>query len=323
MESFSVIIKWNGKEYEISDLMETDKVSDLKDAIEKKTGVLPSRQKILGLKVKGKAADDDTTLGQLHMKPGSKILMMGSLEETIREVNMVPEDLPDIVNDFDIEEDEVLTENRQEFLTKVEKRIQEYKIKVLNQPRPGKKLLVLDIDYTIFDHRSTAQHAQELMRPYLHEFLASAYEHYDIAIWSATSMKWIEVKMKELGAATHADYKLAFYLDSSAMISVHTPKYGVVEVKPLGVIWGQFPDYSSKNTIMFDDLRRNFLMNPQNGLKIRPFKHAHVNRSEDQELLRLSQYLRAIAWEEDLGALDHKHWEKHLTRAQNLSGSSR
>lgn len=47
---------------------------------------------------------------------------------------------------------------------------------MLNQPRPGKKLLVLDIDYTLFDHRSTAQTGAELMRPYLHEFLTSAYE---------------------------------------------------------------------------------------------------------------------------------------------------
>ena len=43
-------------------------------------------------------------------------------------------------------------------------------------------------------------------------------------------MKWIEVKMKELGVSTHTQYKLCFMLDSSAMISVHTPKYGVIEV---------------------------------------------------------------------------------------------
>jgi ubiquitin-like domain-containing CTD phosphatase 1 len=43
-------------------------------------------------------------------------------------------------------------------------------------------------------------------------------------------------------------------------------------VKPLGVIWGKFPQYSQRNTIMFDDLRRNFLMNPQSGLRIRPFR---------------------------------------------------
>lgn len=51
-----------------------------------------------------------------------------------------------------------------------------FQIDVLNEPRPGKKLLVLDIDYTLFDHRSAAEQGYELMRPYLHEFLTSAYK---------------------------------------------------------------------------------------------------------------------------------------------------
>lgn len=35
---------------------------------------------------------------------------------------------------------------------------------------------MLDIDYTLFDHRSAAESGLELMRPYLHDFLESAYE---------------------------------------------------------------------------------------------------------------------------------------------------
>ena len=43
-------------------------------------------------------------------------------------------------------------------------------------------------------------------------------------------MKWIEVKMRELGVSSHTAYRLCFMIDSSAMISVHTPKYGVIDV---------------------------------------------------------------------------------------------
>ena len=39
---------------------------------------------------------------------------------------------------------------REEFLQKIERRVKEYKIEVINEPRPGKKLLVLDVDYTLF-----------------------------------------------------------------------------------------------------------------------------------------------------------------------------
>lgn len=43
-------------------------------------------------------------------------------------------------------------------------------------------------------------------------------------------MKWIEVKMRELGVSNNPNYKICFFLDSLAMITVHTQKYGTVNV---------------------------------------------------------------------------------------------
>ena len=50
-------------------------------------------------------------------------------------------------------------------------------------------------------------------------------------------MKWIEAKLKMLGVSSNPEYKICFYLDADAMISVHTPKYGVVEVSKQS-LWG-------------------------------------------------------------------------------------
>lgn len=141
--------------------------------------------------------------------------------------------------------------------------------------------------------------------------------------------------MRLLGVSSNPSYKILGYLDYLAMVSIHVPKYGlldvrsrrelsfifclviqlfVLQVKPLAVIWGKFPDlYSNKNTIMFDDIRRNFLLNPQNGLRIRAFREAHLNRDKDRELLYLAQYLKDIALLEDLSHLNHRHWEKYKT----------
>ncbi|XP_075887921.1 ubiquitin-like domain-containing CTD phosphatase 1 isoform X2 [Nelusetta ayraudi] len=280
--SVSVIIKWGGQEYSISSLSEEDTVMDLKQSIKTLTGVLPERQKLLGLKLKGKPAEDEVKLGTLKLKPNTKIMMMGTREESLEEVLAPPPENDDVVNDFDIEEEVIEVENREENLAKIARRVKDYKVEELNPPRDGKRLLVLDVDYTLFDHKSCAESGLELMRPYLHEFLTSAYEDYDIVIWSATSMKWIDAKMK---------------------------------VKPLGVIWGKYGDfYNRKNTIMFDDIGRNFLMNPQNGLKIRPFMKAHLNREKDKELHKLSQYLKEIAKLDDFSGLNHKHWERYLSK---------
>ncbi|KAK9406436.1 ubiquitin-like domain-containing CTD phosphatase 1 [Crotalus adamanteus] len=313
----SLIIKWGGQEFLITTLSEEDTVLDLKQSLKGLTGVLPERQKLLGLKVKGKTAENDVKLGSLKLKPNTKIMMMGTREESLEDVLGPPPDNEDVVNDFDIEEEVVEVENREENLLKISRRVKDYKIEILNPPREGKKLLVLDVDYTLFDHRSCAETGIELMRPYLHEFLTSAYEDYDIVIWSATNMKWIEAKMKELGVSTNANYKITFMLDSAAMITVHTPRRGLIDVKPLGVIWGKFSEfYSKKNTIMFDDIGRNFLMNPQNGLKIKPFMKAHLNRDKDKELLKLTQYLKEIAKLDDFLELNHKHWERYLSKKQ-------
>uniref|UniRef100_H2LAA2 Ubiquitin-like domain-containing CTD phosphatase 1 n=1 Tax=Oryzias latipes TaxID=8090 RepID=H2LAA2_ORYLA len=278
--SISVIIKWGGQEYSISSLSEEDTVMDLKQSIKTLTGVLPERQKLLGLKVKGKPAEDEMKLGSLKLKPNTKIMMMGTREESLEEVLAPPPENDDVVNDFDIEEEFIEVENREENLAKIARRVKDYKVEELSPPRKGKRLLVLDVDYTLFDHKSCAETGQELMRPYLHELLTSAYEDYDIVIWSATSMKWIDAKMKELGVTVNPNYKITFMLDSAAMITVHTPKRGVVE--------------------------------------IRPFMKAHLNREKDKELYKLAQYLKEIAKLDDFSGLNHKHWEKYVCKVWQI-----
>jgi len=65
---------------------------------------------------------------------------------------------------------------------------------------------------------------------------------------------------------------------------------------------------------MFDDVRRNFLMNPQNGLQIKPFRDAFNNRGKDKELYYLAKYLKKIASMKDLSSLNHKHWHRLIDK---------
>ncbi|XP_042458526.1 ubiquitin-like domain-containing CTD phosphatase isoform X2 [Zingiber officinale] len=306
-EEITLAVKWSGKEYTVR-VCGDDSVAELKRRICEVTTVLPKRQKLLYPKLAAKLGDDSLLISQLNLKPGVKMTMIGTIEDEII-VDQV--DSPEIIDDFELGQDEVI-DIKDKFVNKQKllRRISHYKIKLLNPCRQGKKLLVLDIDYTLFDHKSAAENPHELMRPYLHEFLSAVYAEYDIMIWSATGMKWVELKMGQLGVLNNPNYKITALLDHMAMITVQSDFRGMLDCKPLGLIWAQFPEfYSSTNTIMFDDLRRNFVMNPQNGLTIKPFRKAHLNRSNDQELLRLTQYLLAIAELPDLSQLDHNIWE--------------
>ena len=200
---------------------------------------------------------------------------------TVPQMVAAGENAPDVLDDLDLPSAEValLVAQRPENVAKLLRRVAATPVAPLAPPRPGKKLLVLDIDYTLFDHRTPAERPEELARPHLHAFLAAAHASYDIVIWSATSMRWVELKMRELGVLNHAEYSITAMLDHQAMITVQTERHGVFDCKPLRFLWEKFPGiYSEQNTIMFDDLRRNFAMNPRNGLKIRPFRNAHQNR---------------------------------------------
>ena len=79
---------------------------------------------------------------------------------------------------------------------------------------------------------------------------------------------------------------------------------GVFDCKPLQFLWSKFGEhYSKENTVMLDDLRRNYIMNKQNGLVIYPFQKAFKNGATDRELVKLKYYFKAIARRETLSEL--------------------
>jgi ubiquitin-like domain-containing CTD phosphatase 1 len=75
--SSSLVIKWSGKEFTIP-VDGTDTVSDFKRKVAELINVQPKRQKVLGLKAAGgKLAGDEALIGDLALKPGQKLLVMG------------------------------------------------------------------------------------------------------------------------------------------------------------------------------------------------------------------------------------------------------
>jgi len=233
------------------------------------------------------------------------------------------EDLPEVLNDFDWDFSadpdaaaKFISDMRNR--RKIMEAAQKLNIEFMNPLRDNMRLLVLDLDYTILDTRpltSGSLPPTECARPGLHEFLEAVYPYYDICIWSQTSWVWLETKLVELDlVGSDRNYKISFVLDKTLMFRVFSTRNGkpfAHAVKALDIIWRRLPQFSAKNTIHVDDLGRNFALNPNEGLKIAPFKDAHTPQAaEDRELGKLALYLIHIARVDDFRVLNHKDWKK-------------
>lgn len=359
----TMVAKFGKEKITLSDLSSTTTIGEVKTMLQSHTAILPKRQKLIGLKKNkgapgGAAVDDDTSLADLKVKgsKGSEIvhqfILMGTPEENIFIDPHLKEDLPDIIDDFDLDFNAGSTEwvnhkAKEENLTKFTEKTETH---IINPPRPGTPLLVLDLDHTLLDfstkqlteNGTTAMQigssddavANKLKRPYMDEFLAWTYKYYDLVVWSQTSWRWLEVKLTELGMITNPNYKICFVLDKTSMFKiVSTNKSGKTVdhyVKPLQIIWSKFPQWNSHNTAHLDDLSRNFALNLSSGLKCTAYYRKKKGKrsangqggTNDTELLGLGRFLELIATNEiakdNFTCVDFNFWQEYVSGARSI-----
>lgn len=217
----------------------------------------------------------------------------------------------------------------------VDRKMAEVAVTCLNPPRPGKPLLVLDLDNTLADFKELTveepapaiRGVGDLKRPFLDAFLAQVYPLFDLAIWSRSTWAALEIKLNEMGHFDTEDFRYVFVLDREATVEVplgapEDPAYKFV--KPLRLIWEAEPlggAYGPHNTIHVDDLPRNFALNPQNGLTIQFWQYVdptkdpagHARSVKDRELEYLLRYLRDLAaGAADWTGRDHSRWRQDV-----------
>ncbi|KAI9605124.1 hypothetical protein H4Q26_003097 [Puccinia striiformis f. sp. tritici PST-130] len=279
-------------------------IKDLKVVIYSVTAVPPERQKILGL-VLGQIPADDVLLStlQFKIKKGVHFKLLGTPEDESLS-NTRPQDSSSSSSS-------TLDQLDSHSLRKARQSQDSVLYMSRNPPRPGKKLLVLDLDYTLMDSKAYSDYSVHALD--LHEFLSALWPYYDICIWSATSWRWLESKLVELGmvGGNYSDkYLIQFVLDRGTMFEVTSMRHGKIskhEVKALELIWRKIPAYNETNTVHLDDLSRNFALNPRSGVKLSAFKNARASK-HDRQLVFLARYFLQIASLPDVRTVDHKKW---------------
>ena len=331
-----ITVKHGKVTHELTSLEPSSSIEELKAVLQSMTDVPANMMKLL---CKGKTLSDGAvTLAAAKIKDGAKLMLMGNPAAVVEAANTRPEGV-EVLDDFDLDyipcAEEI--EHHEDAQRKLAESIAATQVHFIHAPRPGMRLLVLDLDHCLlhFSRTLAAEGREaEMERPFMHDFLRACYAYYDLVIWSQTDWHWVEQKLTALGMLDHPGYRLCFVLDKSAMfrIGVRNPKrnakhpeeFRKISVKPLEVVWAKLREqYGARdgkaargahNTVQVDDLSRNFSMNPQNGLRCTAF--SRKSGKQDTELAFMARYLVLIAQREgeDFRALDHNAWLAYLER---------
>ncbi|CAK4464541.1 hypothetical protein Ae201684P_022444 [Aphanomyces euteiches] len=312
-----LVAKWKKEELELHVPHDTS-VLQVKEMLYTRTRVLPHRQKLVGINRDGKPAPDHTLLQDLTLKNPHKFMLIGTVEDDIFvDPQSLPKAaLPRVFDDFACKFSPGSTEwtHARENHDRLDKMLAATEISLINPFRCGKKLLVLDLDHTLMDITATKDASisiDRFRRPFMHEFLTTVWQKFDIGIWSQTSWKWIEIKLTELGMLTTPDYRINFILDKTSMFSTAGGKN--TKVKALRIIWQSFPEtWHARNTLHVDDLPHNFALNPRNGIPIARYDCKQPEAYLDRELLHLAKYLVDVCADlTDVTDVDHTTWTQH------------
>jgi ubiquitin-like domain-containing CTD phosphatase 1 len=228
----TLVAKYNKERIVLDGLPPSTTILQVKELIQQQTRILPKRQKLVGLTAAiggAKGVHDQLALCELHVKgktpvPVDRIvtiqcILMGTPEEQIFVDPGDRDDLPDVVDDFELDFNAGSAEWMQHVANEANLRdfTEKTAVQIMTPPREGKPLLVLDLDHTLMDFSSQrlqrsssvassslegGEHdeASAMKRPYMNQFLSTCYRNYDLVVWSQTSWRCVvEGKWKIVG----------------------------------------------------------------------------------------------------------------------------
>jgi RNA polymerase II subunit A small phosphatase-like protein len=178
-------------------------------------------------------------------------------------------------------------------------------------PRP---LLILDIDETLLHAREEPLGREcdfqlydyhVYLRPHVRLFLESASERYDLACWSSATRNYVAAMVKELMVGLTAEP--LFIWDRSRCTRrfdfVHQEEYFLKDLKKV-----RRRGFDLDRVLILEDEPRKVNRNFGNAIYVKPFE----GDLDDDELLRLAQYLLSIDSVDNFRHLEKRSWRSQV-----------
>lgn len=205
-------IKHSSQQYSI-EISPTATLSMLKHQLYIITHIRVEHQKLIIPKSKIKLHDDDVLNTIFVDESNTKCMLIGTPETQLERLAAQQDAMKalqdEIIDDLEIGDMEYMNNENLINNPKIQKKLTEAinttNINFINPPRANKKLLVLDIDYTIWDMKTspTDTNSHILKRPYTDTMLSELYLHYDFVFWSQTNWRYLEMKLTDMGILTN------------------------------------------------------------------------------------------------------------------------
>jgi carboxy-terminal domain RNA polymerase II polypeptide A small phosphatase len=174
-------------------------------------------------------------------------------------------------------------------------------------------LLILDLDETLIH---SSEHELEraadfrvgsyftYKRPHLETFLGVCFEHFEVAVWTASTEDYASEIVKEIFRTRTLKFfwsrercTLRYFED----IGDHTYTKPLAKVRKQG--------FNLERVLAVDDVAANFHDAYGNLIQVKSF----LGDSSDTELLHLAQYLPRLAKEPNVRKLEKRRWRSGLT----------
>lgn len=120
-------------------------------------------------------------------------------------------------------------------------------------------LIVFDLNHVLIDVSGGVKNL--VTRPFLSDFLDFCFENFDVGIWSSRSRDNVINILNLVISREHISKFL--FIEGGGII------------KKLSMIWDQYPEYNTENTLIFDDTLRKIIMNPRNNYVLLEPWHRH------------------------------------------------